>query len=120
VIVAAPCCHHDIQRQLSRSQTPTPYDLVTRHNILRERFADVLTDALRAAILRVAGYRVEVVEFVDSVHTPRNALIRAVRTNASGADGTAAAYRQLVDQWGVHPALARLLQDDVPELESPT
>ena len=61
---------------------PAPYDLVTRHGILRERFADVLTDSLRAAILRLVGYRVEVVEFVDSVHTPRNALIRAVRTSA--------------------------------------
>ena len=50
--------------------------------MLRERFADVLTDAFRAAVLRLLGYRVDVVEFVDSAHTPRNAMLRAVRTGA--------------------------------------
>ena len=48
VVLAAPCCHHDIQRQLSSSDPPAPYGLVARHGILGERLADVLTDALRA------------------------------------------------------------------------
>ena len=56
---------------------PHPYEPLTRFGILRERFADVLTDALRAALLRLHGYRVDVVEFVDSRHTPRNLLLRA-------------------------------------------
>ncbi len=55
VVLAAPCCHHDIQRQLSASDPPAPYGLVTRHGILGERLADVLTDALRAALLRQRG-----------------------------------------------------------------
>jgi len=112
VILAAPCCHHDIQRQLEVADVPAPYRLVTRHGILKERFADVLTDALRAAILRLVGYRVEVVEFVDSEHTPRNALIRAVRTGAPPGDETAEAYRTMVRDWGVQPALARMLSTD--------
>ena len=77
----------------------------------------MLTDSLRAAILRLVGYRVEVVEFVDSVHTPRNALIRAVRTSAdASADDGSARIAELVEQWGVQPALARLLAADLPEL----
>lgn len=116
VVVAAPCCHHDIQRQLSAEHTPDPYRLVTRHGILKERLADVLTDALRASILRVVGYRVEVIEFVDSEHTPRNALIRAVRTSPSAPPSELDSYRRLVDQWGVQPALATLLADDYPLL----
>ena len=56
--------------------------LLTRHGILRERFADTLTDAVRAALLRMRGYRVEVMQFVESKHTPRNTLLRAVRTGA--------------------------------------
>jgi SAM-dependent methyltransferase len=112
VIVAAPCCHHDIQRQLAAVTAPEPYALVTRHGILRERLADVLTDALRAAVLRQVGYRVEVVEFVDSVHTPRNALIRAVRTDAAAGADTVRAYRDLVAQWGVRPALADRLASE--------
>jgi SAM-dependent methyltransferase len=116
VIVAAPCCHHDISRQLSTEATPAPYRLITRHGILRERLADVLTDALRAALLRLTGYRVEVIEFVDTQHTPRNALIRAVRTGAPADDATWHAYRDLKAQWGVLPALEPMLRAVVPEL----
>ncbi len=116
VVVAAPCCHHDIQRQLAAGAAPRPYRLLTRHGILSERFADVLTDALRAAVLRLIGYRVEVMEFVDSQHTPRNALIRAVRTGVAADPTTLADYRALVEQWSVTPALARLLADDYPVL----
>lgn len=111
VVLAAPCCHHDIAAQLRGQPTPTPYELVTRHGILRERFADVLTDALRAAILRLLGYRVEVIEFIESRHTPRNVLIRAVRTGAAPTAEQAADYRALVAAWGVHPRLAQLLTD---------
>ena len=80
LVLAAPCCHHDIAAQLRKAPTPAPYAVLTRHGILRERFADTLTDALRAAILRLVGYRVDVVEFVGSEHTPRNTLLRATRT----------------------------------------
>lgn len=113
VIVAAPCCHHDIQRQLKNSEPPEAYRLVTRHGILRERMADVLTDALRAAILRLLGYRVEVMEFVDSRHTPRNAMIRAVYTGAPAMPELVSAYRTLTEQWSVQPALADLLEQQL-------
>jgi SAM-dependent methyltransferase len=116
VIVAAPCCHHDLQHQLDTAAVPEAYRLITRHGILRERFADVLTDTLRAAILRLVGYRVEVIEFVDSRHTPRNALIRAVRTGAAPDEATKAAYRSLVSAWHVRPALADRLAAAHPEL----
>lgn len=117
VILAAPCCHHDIQRQLTAETGPAAYRLITRHGILKERFADVLTDALRAAVLRLVGYRVEVMEFVDSQHTPRNALIRAVRSPAGPLAQTLDAYRELVWQWGVQPALATMLSGDYPILD---
>jgi SAM-dependent methyltransferase len=110
VVVVAPCCHHDIARQLTSESTPETYRLVTRHGILRERLADVLTDSLRATLLRLAGYRVDVIEFVDSKHTPRNVLIRAVRTGAPARDETWRAYRDLTSQWGVLPALETRLR----------
>lgn len=110
VILAAPCCHHDLQRQLARSGvTPEPYGLLARHGILRERFADVLTDSIRAAILRIMSYRVEVIEFVESAHTPRNVLLRAVRTGAPAEPTVLAEYRRLTQEWGVVPALAERL-----------
>ena len=112
-ILAAPCCHHDLQRQLSDAEPPYPFEALTRHGILRERFADVLTDALRADVLRLLGYRVDVVEFVDSRHTPRNLLLRAVRTGAAPTPRRVAEYTDLVAAWDVDPALAGLLK---PEL----
>jgi SAM-dependent methyltransferase len=112
LILAAPCCHHDLQRQLKSVTPPRPYALITRHPILRERFADVLTDALRAGVLRQHGYRADVIEFVDTRHTPRNALIRAVRTGGSASTPTVTDYEQLTAQWHVRPRLAELLSAD--------
>ena len=111
LVLAAPCCHHDVASQLRRAPTPAPYSLLTRHGILRERFADTLTDAMRAAVLRLVGYRVDVIEFVESQHTPRNTLLRAVRTGATPSDKVRAEYDDLTRTWGVHPKLAELLSD---------
>ena len=108
LVLAAPCCHHDIASQLRTAEAPAPYAMLTRHGILRERFADTLTDALRASLLRREGYRVDVVEFVESAHTPRNTLLRAVRTGARGA-GAVEEYDELLAAWGVRPRLGELL-----------
>ena len=109
LVLAAPCCHHDIQKQLKSVTPPAPYALMTRYGIVRERFADVLTDSLRAAVLRQVGYRVEVVQFVDSQHTPRNLLLRAARTGAKPTADLEAEYEALVTEWQVKPRLAQLL-----------
>jgi len=112
LVLAAPCCHHDISAQLRKAPTPTPYQMLTRHGILRERLADTLTDALRASILRLVGYRVDVVEFVDSKHTPRNTLLRAVRTGAEPRERAREEYDTLTTTWSLRPALAELLDLD--------
>ncbi len=109
LVLAAPCCHHDVAAQLRRAPTPAPYSLLTRHGILRERFADTLTDALRAGVLRLLGYRVDVIEFVESQHTPRNTLLRATRTGAAPGQGVREEFDDLVRTWNVHPRLAELL-----------
>ncbi len=114
VVLASPCCHHDLQRQMSTGRAPSPYGLVARHAILRERLGDVLTDAVRAALLRRIGYRVEVVQFVSAEYTPRNTMIRAVRTAGARPDPSAdTEYDELVADWGVTPHLQTLLADDL-------
>ena len=109
LVLAAPCCHHDIAAQLRRAPTPAPYASLTRDGILRERLADTLTDALRASLLRLHGYRVDVVEFVGSEHTPRNTLLRALRTRADPKPQAQAEYDDLTATWRVTPRLAELL-----------
>lgn len=110
VILAAPCCHRNIQQQLGAAHNaPSGFNAVLDQPILRERFADVLTDGLRAAVLRTHGYRVDVVEFVDSRHTPRNAMIRAVKTDVAVGEADHAALQSLADAWGVAPVLGQEL-----------
>ena len=107
LMMIAPCCHHDIQSQLSES--PEPWSLITRHGIMRERLADLLTDSLRMQILKLRGYRVEAIEFIGGEHTPRNLMIRAVKTGAPVEAIEVTRYEQMIVAWKVKPALARLL-----------
>jgi len=110
-IFSAPCCHHHLQAQLDAAGAPALFAPVYRHGILAERMGDILTDALRALILRVMGYKTDVVEFVSGEHTARNIMIRAVRADLPPAVRATAAreYRDLTAFWGVTPYLATLL-----------
>jgi SAM-dependent methyltransferase len=117
-ILAAPCCHHDIAAQLRRTLPPPGHEPLTRFGILRERFADVLTDSLRAALLRLHGYRVDVVEFIDSAHTPRNLLLRAAYTGAPPTPARRAEYTELTRAWSVTPRLETLVGRGSDEVTS--
>jgi len=107
LMMIAPCCHHDIQSQLSDS--PEPWSLITRYGIMRERLGDLLTDSLRMQILKLRGYRVEAIEFIGGEHTPRNLMIRAVKTDAPVEAIEVTRYEEMIAAWKVKPALARLL-----------
>ncbi|WP_426242416.1 class I SAM-dependent methyltransferase [Nocardioides sp. LHG3406-4] len=110
LVLAAPCCHHDVAAQLRRTPTPAPYAALTRHGILRERLADTLTDGIRASLMRIQGYRVDVMQFVESKHTPRNTMLRAVRAGSPvKGGGVRDEYDDLVATWGLDPRLAVLL-----------
>ncbi|KAG2486609.1 hypothetical protein HYH03_014777 [Edaphochlamys debaryana] len=89
LIMAVPCCHQDLQKQVAasryHSKGPDGLRALMRHGILRQRQIDLVTDSLRAALLRVAGYSTDVVEFVSAEHTPRNLLIRASLTPGAAA-----------------------------------
>jgi SAM-dependent methyltransferase len=107
LMLIAPCCHHDIQSQLTES--PEPWSLITRYGIMRERLGDLLTDSLRMQILKLRGYRVEAIEFIGGEHTPRNLMIRAVKTDAVIDPLEVNRYEEMISAWKVKPALARLL-----------
>ncbi len=107
LMLIAPCCHHDIQRQMS--QSPEPWGALTKFGLMKERLGDLLTDSLRAQLLRIVGYRVEVIEFISGEHTPRNMMIRAVKTDAKAEAIDIQRYREICEQWGITPALEKKL-----------
>jgi len=104
----APCCHHDIQAQMN--EIPEPWSIITRNGIMKERLGDLLTDALRMQIMKLRGYRVEAIEFIGGEHTPRNLMIRAVKTGAEADASEVKKYDEMLALWKVKPALASLIK----------
>lgn len=74
-IMAVPCCQHEVCQAMSDQTLPG----LTRFGILKERFASLATDSLRALLLDLNGYRTQVLEFIETEHTPKNLLMRSLR-----------------------------------------
>lgn len=126
VIIVAPCCHHHLQvqlkerflRQAQDKSSPPEFAAVLRYGLLHERLGDILTDAFRAAILRMHGYQVTALQFISPEHTPKNLLLRAVKKGDMGGEtarpelveGAVTEYTQLQQYWQVEPYLAQLLE----------
>ena len=105
VILSVPCCQHELNGQI-KNEILAP---VLQYGLIKERMAALLTDALRAQILESRGYQVQVLEFIDIEHTPKNILIRAVKKG--GAKSTEG-YQKIMDFLNVTPTLA-VLQEQV-------
>ena len=113
VILAAPCCHHDLHSQMRA--TPEPVKEIFEHGILKVRQVDLLTDALRATILELFGYKAEVFEFISGDHTARNLMIRAIRqkswtTGSESEQRKVDEYLKACSVWRSQPALATRLK----------
>ena len=105
VILSVPCCQHEINEQFEAGETPEVLATVMEYGLLRERFAALVTDGLRAKYLESEGYETQVLEFIDMEHTPKNILIRAVKTGKKkNRDSFAGAMKAL----HVNPTLDRL------------
>ena len=107
VIMVAPCCMHELQTQVK--DAPEPWGMLTKYGLVKERLVDLMTDSLRAQILKLFGYRVDIVEFIGGEHTARNIMIRAVKTGAPVAAIDKERYEQMLKEWNVTPYLSKLL-----------
>ena len=116
MIFSVPCCHHDLQAQMKGPAMPAVFQPVLRQGILKERLGDILTDTFRAQLLRMLGYRTDVVEFVSSEHTDKNLMIRAVKFADPGDAQMVREYERLKSYWDVQPFMERLLADALPDL----
>ena len=106
-VLSAPCCQHELQKALGhgRSAGGDAFAGLLRQSILRERLCDILTDSFRAMIMRILGYRVQVVEFVSPDATARNIMLRCESGVKSGQAAAVGEYLALRDFWQVTPWL---------------
>ena len=103
VILSVPCCQHEINGQIANDVLKP----ILKHGLLKERFSAIVTDALRAEYLEREGYEVQVLEFIDMEHTPKNILIRAIDTGKKGKNSKR--IKDCETFLNVEPTLGRLL-----------
>ncbi len=106
VILAVPCCQHEVFGQLEQ-KTQT---VLLEQGILKERVASLITDAARAKLLEIEGYEVRVMEFIDLEHTPKNLLIRAFRKPQNPGSTALKDYTDFKEFWNISPTLETLLE----------
>lgn len=105
VILSVPCCQHELNGQI-QSDMLAP---VLKYGLIKERMAALITDALRAEYLEGEGYDAQILEFIDMEHTPKNILIRAVKTGKKKENKEE--IKNCEKQLHVSPMLGRLLED---------
>lgn len=124
VILSVPCCQHELNRQMN-NEVLKP---ILQYGLIKERMAALATDGLRAELLEIAGYKTQILEFIDMEHTPKNILIRGIKRKADTPGGNSRRdvlkagkrleeYNRLKDFLGVGPKLYELLKDYLPEQE---
>ena len=104
VILSVPCCQHELNGQMENDILKP----VLGYGLIKERMAALVTDALRAQYLEREGYDAQILEFISLEHTPKNILIRAVKTGKKGGNGEA--VRRCEEFLHVSPTLGRLLE----------
>lgn len=108
VIMAVPCCQHEMNRQLACPELSQ----ILKYGIVKERMAALMTDAVRAGLLEEMGYEAQILEFIDMEHTPKNLLIRAVKKNGIRPKG---GIRRTTDFLHVETTLQRLLEEETAD-----
>ncbi len=118
-ILCVPCCQHEINTQLSSGKSypdDGPFSSLLKYGIIRERLSALATDVLRAECLEQQGYNVQVMEFIDMEHTPKNLLIRAVKKSSSNEkvaqeQKSRVRANALLGELGVSQTLFQLMKD---------
>ena len=105
VILSVPCCQHELNGQMENELLAPLF----KYGLIKERMAALITDAMRAEYLEGQGYETQILEFIDMEHTPKNILIRAVKTGKKKANGES--IKALEEFFHVEPTLGRLLNE---------
>ncbi len=104
-LFSVPCCQHEINSCISKGGD---FDLMLKYGLIKERFSALLTDTLRAEVLEDFGYKTDVIEFVDLEHSPKNIMLRAVKTSKA-AKSKGKGLLELCERYGVRQTLLDLM-----------
>ena len=99
VILAVPCCQHELLKKI-KNEKMIP---MMKYGILKEKLATLITDSLRANVLEIMGYRTQVIEFIDMEHTPKNVMIRAFFEDISNTAKVIKQYNDFKSEWQISP-----------------
>lgn len=105
-IFSVPCCQHEVNQQIS-----DPQQVMDRYGLIKERYSSLVTDSIRGIILEAQGYDVAMLEFIDLAHSPKNILIRAIRTQEVNEELMALAKAHM-DAHGYNQSLYRLIKGE--------
>ena len=106
IIIAVPCCHKEILSQYSYG----PFKNILKQGVFKTRMADILTDGMRSLMLEAKGYDVSVVEYISPLETPKNLMIRAIKTTSEN-DKAMDEYLSLMSSLNVYPSLYAFLNE---------
>lgn len=109
VILSVPCCQHELNGSIEKQTAGQEFAALLKYGIIKERFASLATDAMRAELLESSGYAVQLLEFIDMAHTPKNILIRAVKKRDKPSAGRTQAFLDLKQALGAAPLLEKLI-----------
>ena len=105
-IFSVPCCQHEINKSIKKG---SDFDILLKHGLIKERVSALLTDSIRASVLEDMGYSVDVLEFVDFSHSPKNIMIRAKKTKKE-TDKNRKQIKELQEKYGFTQTLYDLLK----------
>ncbi|MBP3914855.1 MULTISPECIES: SAM-dependent methyltransferase [unclassified Clostridium] len=110
MIFSVPCCQHEFNAQMKADKL----SILTKYGIVQERVAALMTDSVRANLLECAGYKTQLLEFIDISHSPKNILIRASKSNVSKEkrERSIKEVNNLIETFNFNPTLYNLLKND--------
>lgn len=106
VILSVPCCQHELLKQI-HNETMKPME---KHGIIKEKLSSLITDSVRGNILEIMGYSVQMLEFIDMEHTPKNILIRAFKKNRPNK-ASIDEYNEFKKFWNIQPYIEKAMGD---------
>ncbi|MCI9071186.1 SAM-dependent methyltransferase [Clostridium sp.] len=110
MIFSVPCCQHEFNSQIKTNDL----SILTKYGIVQERISALMTDSVRANLLECAGYKTQLLEFIDISHSPKNILIRASKSNISKEkrEKSFEEVNSLIKTFNFNPTLYNLLKND--------